>query len=43
MPGLGGFWDIIKIPVHIRKLFIHKFVEQKRREEEAIERERNKK
>jgi hypothetical protein len=43
MPGLGGFEQVIKIPIYIRKEFVHHFVEQKEKEHKAMERERKKK
>jgi hypothetical protein len=42
MPGLGGYSEILNIPAHLRRLFIKKFIDQKQKEEQAIERERKK-
>jgi hypothetical protein len=37
MEGIGGFTEILNLPVFIRKLFIELFVEQKEKEQKAIE------
>jgi len=43
MPGMGGFEQVLRIPVYMRKELIHLFVEQKEKEHKAMERERKKK
>lgn len=42
MPGLGGYHEILSIPVFQRKYFIHEFIDQKEKEAKAIEKERKK-
>lgn len=42
MPGLGGYWEVLRIPVYIRKLMIEEFIVQKKKEHEAMEKAKKK-
>ena len=42
MAGLGGYHQVMNLPVYVRKNFIHEFIEQKEKEHKQMESERRK-
>lgn len=40
MPGMGGFEQVLRVPVYLRKEIIHRFIEQKEKEHKQIEADR---
>lgn len=42
MTGLGGYEQILRLPIHMRRSFIHQFIDQKEKEHKQMENERRK-
>ena len=39
---MGGYEQVLRVPVYLRKEFIHRFIEQKEKEHKQMEAERRK-
>ncbi len=42
MPGLGGWKQVLELPVYIRRMCAHQFVQQKEKEHQQMEAEKRK-